>query len=206
MQTSSLLNIIAGDQNPGKVYRRLVYLALVVIVLLTLAILLLNTHQAVNHTLSDYSKGLGRDIAQQYSALLAKPVNQQEPENADVFMQSLVQQSHILAASVFDRHGQLFVSHPKEQDFISLYQSQQAQQLLTFIQPIMHEGKQSGYLRIIFDHGNIQTHQEQLNSIYGLQTKLLMVLSALVAFLLTRKFYVWRLRRFYVRKKPKTSL
>ncbi|XOV78450.1 MAG: AhpA/YtjB family protein [Aestuariibacter sp.] len=206
MQTTSLLDIIAGEQSPGKVYRRLVYLALVLVVVTTLATLFINTNQSINQTLSSFSKGLGRDIAQQYSALLADSVATKNPEQATLFMQSLVQQSHILSAKVFDKYGQAFVAEPQQQDLVALHQSPQSRQKLTFIQPVNHDGNHVGYLRIIFDHGKIEEHQRQLNSVYVLQTQLLMVLSALITGLVIRKFYVWRLRRFYVRKKHKNML
>jgi membrane protein len=206
LQTTSLLDIIAGEQSPGKVYKRIVYLVLVLFVITTLATLFFNTQHSINQNLSGFSKGLGRDIAQQYSALVADSVANGDPEQAMMFVKSLVQQSHILSAKVFDKHGQAFVAEPQQQDFISLHQPPHSHQMLTFVQPVYDQEKLVGYLRIIFDHGKILEHQQQLNAVYGLQTQLLMVLSAIVAVLLTRKFYVWRIRRFYVRKKQKDML
>lgn len=206
MQTATILDIIAGEQSPKRVYKRLFYLSLVLVVLTTLALLFLNTRSSVNQTLSDYSRNLGRDIAQQYSSLIAASVSLKNTDQTSLFVQSLVQQSHIMAAKVYDQHGQMLVASPEEQDLVSLNNTDEAQHYITFIQPINHDERLVGYLRIIFDHGKIQENQHQLDSVYVLQTQLLMLFSALVAVMITRKFYVWRIRKFYVRKKHKDML
>lgn len=206
MQSTSLLNIIAGDQSTAKVYRRLVYLILIVGIAVTLAVLFVNTNQSVNQSLTQFSKSLGRDIAQQYGTLIAKPLADKTPEQADLYIASLVQQSHILSAKIFDKYGQGFIAKPESQDLIALYQAPQARDTLTFIQPIYYDERHVGYLRIIFDHGKIRENQAQLNSVYALQTQLLIILSAVVTFVLTRRFYIWRQRKYFVRKKSKGML
>ena len=148
------------------------------------------------------SEQLGRSLAGQASRMLAAPLEKEDQESIENYVNTIETDSFVKGTSLYDQSGKTIKSFDESYSIIEEFRVLD-QPPLIFIEDIIYDGKTIGYVKLLLDRDAIIKHHKAFNRTQLTQTGLIMLLTAICAMILTRLFYKIR-ATYQFSDKPKS--
>lgn len=140
------------------------------------------------------SEQLGRNLTQQAAKMLVPVLENDQDDLLQRYLTDINEGVLVKSAVLFDAQG---VRLSSDDDFISVVDLHISPETgsLVFVESIQDSGQNIlGYIKIVLDRDKVVSHHQQYNRGQFSQTLIIVILSMLIACLLTRMFYKFRFR------------
>lgn len=197
MKTDHFLPLLMDFKIDQPTFKRIGLLMLVIVIAIFAISVWLSSHLTLKGHYQTQSRTIGKELTRQYQTILNEPLAQNQTGRLSVILGALVSDPHVLSASLFDQYGRKLQQHPETEhthQFLALHHTQK-QPPHTFVMPLEKDGKQLGYLRVLFTQDLAKDSMQQLEWAFVSRALLIMLLALLTGIILTRAFYKWRIRK-----------
>lgn len=195
----SIRSVLAEEeeQSKGPVYKRILYLIIIVAIATAVGLLLLRSQYGVNTQLLVYSNQIGNQVSEQYSLLIQQAIIEKDDKRLSQIISNLRNQPNILDAALFDKSGVIIVPFIDQKTYIETKIQNINRSSITFVVEINVEDSTVGYLNVQFDHKAIVESQNQIKEYYDFQSSVLMMLCFALGILVSRHYYLWKIKKKY---------
>lgn len=200
MKIASTPHILLDLPSRYSIYKRIALLILAILLSLVCIYVWYTTYTQLNSYSNKQANELGRGLVNQYQIILSDYLKNKDHSKMQLIIDAIVNDQHVLAATIFDAEGREVISNPADKHFLRLYANHVELVPLTFVSEITYEGHKLGYLRLILDGSLTNGSIEQLNNAYLQRVQVMMLLALLVGIILTRSFYKWRMKSMKLKK------
>ncbi|UAA40078.1 hypothetical protein KIH87_06930 [Paraneptunicella aestuarii] len=200
MKITSTPHILLDLPSRYSIYKRIALLILAILLSLVCIYVWYTTYSQLNNYSNKQANELGRGLVNQYQVILSDYLLKKNHSKMQLIIDAIVNDQHVLAATIFDAEGREVISNPADKHFLRLYANHVELVPLTFVSEITSEGQKLGYLRLILDGSLANGSIEQLNNAYLQRALVMMLLALLVGIILTRSFYLWRMKSIKMKK------
>lgn len=171
------------------IFKRISILIIVILAVVIIVNLNLMHTQNANQWYQVESEQLGRSLAQQAAKLVAGPMANNDTELLNRAIELVDDDKFIQDAVIYNAQG---VRLDKQLNAFNMLEKQSDQNIIVFVEDIIHESKIIGYIKLVLDKQLITQHHQQFNQKQMQQTILVVVLASIFTLLLTRLFYKTR--------------